>query len=79
MELFIYLTSQRVVICTDSSCRYAVLSSNINIYLRVQYRMLVGKRREIINYIISIPNLIINEEYLKLINLNLLLNHPAIF
>ena len=79
MEPFIYLISQRVVICTDSSCRYAVLPSNINTYLRIQYRISVEKRREIINYIISISDLIINEEYLKSINPNLPLNHPAIF
>ena len=40
--------------------------------------MSVEKRREIINYIISISDLIINKKYLKLINLNLPLNYPAI-
>ena len=71
IEPFTHLASQRVVVYTDPSCRYAVLPSNINIYLRAQYRMSAGKRRDIIYYIISIPGLIVSEEHLESVNPNL--------
>ena len=68
MESFVHLRDYRAVICTHTSCRYAVLPSNIDTHLRAQHRMSVGLRREIIAHIMSIPSLIVNEEHLGLVN-----------
>ncbi len=70
MEPLIHLPTYRVIICSDSSCRYAVLPSNVNTHLRIRHRVSAGKRRDIISHILSIPNLIVDEEHLGVIYRN---------
>ena len=78
MEPFVHLASHRIVVYTDPLYQYAVLPSSIDTHLRAQHRMSVGKRRDITNHIMSIPNLIMNEQYLGLIEPNPQPRQPAI-
>ncbi len=78
MEPFIHLPIYRVIICSDSSCRYAVLPSNVDTHLRVQHRMSAGKRRDIVHQIMSAPDLIVDKEHLDVVFRNPESNQPAV-
>ena len=66
MDLFVYLLNYRIIVCSDSSYRYAVLPSHIDRHLFKRHKVSAGKRRDIVNYIMSVPNLFVNEEHLEL-------------
>ena len=65
MDPFIYLPNYQVVVYSNPSCRYAVLPTHTHSYLRDRHQVSVGKRRDIVNQIMAIPDLIVNEEHLE--------------
>lgn len=65
MEPFVHLPQYQVMICSDKSCRYAVLPSHADQHLWKRHRVLGGKRRAIIDHIMAVPNLMMNEEHLN--------------
>ena len=78
MEPIIHLPSHRVIIYTDSSCEYAVLTSYIDRHLLKRYKVTAGKRRDVVNQIMAIPEVFVNKEYLQVAFQNLPPNQPAI-
>ena len=78
MEPFIHLPSHRVIICTDLSCQYAVLTSHIDRHLSKRYKIIPGKRRDIVNQIMAIPGVFVNKEYLQVAFQNPRPKEPAI-
>ena len=65
MDPFVYLPNYRVVVCSDPLYRYAVLPTYTYSHLRDYYQVSAGKRRDIVNQIIAIPDIIVNEEHLE--------------
>ena len=65
MDPFVYLPNYRVVVCSDPLCRYAVLPTYTHSHLRDRHQVSVGKRRDIVNQIMAIPDIIVNKEHLE--------------
>ena len=65
MDPFVYLPNYRVVVYSDPLYRYAVLPTYTHSHLRDRYQVLVGKRRDIVNQIMAIPDIIVNKEHLE--------------
>ena len=78
MEPFIYLSNYRVIIYSDPSCRYAVLPSHVDRHLLKRHRVSAGKRRDIVNKIMTIPEVFVSEEHLEMRFQNPEPNQPAI-